>query len=353
MQLAEIIGLRPVACAGLLVTLTRRCPMSCAHCSTASTMADGHVSRAALLRFFGTFRPAGRPEVVIMTGGEPMLRPRLVAQLAEQARGSGARSVVLTGAFFARGGRIPDPVRRAVDAVDHCSVSLDAYHERQVPRADVFALLHRLLGRGVAVSLHVTGTGRDDPYLADVTSQVSRRFGAQVPMLVSELRAIGRAASWRTAIEQAAAATVEPCTLAAWPVVAVDGTITACCSQDVVDGPERPGHLRLGHIASESWAEIRRRSAGSAALRLLRTAGPRYLCDDPLDVGALTPARYCATCHALDRGSVTVQRRLAVAAGPVGQLLDEDAARHQVGRGAAGFVRRYGVARYADLVAPA
>lgn len=351
MELAEIIGLRPVRCAGLLAGITRRCPMSCAHCSTASTMAGEQPGGDPLLRFFGTFTRQDRPEVIIFTGGEPMLRPRLVAELASLARASGARSAVLTGAFFATSGRFPGPVRRALDAVDHCSVSLDAFHESQVPRRDVFALLRRLLDRDIAVSLHIVGTGPADPYTDDVTADVLRTFGETVPMLVSDVRALGRAAGWHGAVGAAATAgRMAPCLLAAWPVICFDGTVTACCNQDIVDGPRRPAHLRLGHIATDSWPRIRQLSVSSPALRLLRSAGPGHLTGDPV-TAPLGPAEYCAACQALDGNAPVVARRLAFAAGPAGDLADREAGRIAAGRGPVDFVRRYGSARHADLVA--
>src|SRR4051812_21070573 len=111
MDLVEIIAARPVPGAGLIVTVTNRCPMSCAHCSSSSTMAAGGPREADLLRFVRTFDTETRPNVLLMTGGEPLLRPRLVTELARSARRAGARSAVLTGAFFARGGALPDQIR--------------------------------------------------------------------------------------------------------------------------------------------------------------------------------------------------------------------------------------------------
>lgn len=359
MELAEIIALRPITCAGLLVSLTRRCPLACAHCSTASTLSGEQLESGSLLRFVSTFQPRDRPEVIMLTGGEPMLRPRLVADVAELARAAGTRSAVLTGAFFARGGRFPAAIRRAAQAVDHFSVSLDAYHEAEVPRRDVFRLLRALLDARVAVSLHITGSGAADPYLDDVTSDVVATFGGRVPMIVSEVRALGRAAGWRAAAGDAAAdaaapGLAEPCALAAWPVIAFDGTITACCNQDVVDGRRRPAHLRLGHIDTGTWSAVRNGSEGSGALRMLRTVGPRYLGGVPPrgPRGARSgPAAYCAACQGLDLSAADGAGLLAFAAGPAGELLDREAGRIQARRGPAGFVRRYGCARHADLVA--
>ncbi|MFD9245936.1 radical SAM protein, partial [Streptomyces sp. NPDC059556] len=194
MDLAELIGLRPVPCGGLLVALTRRCPMSCAHCSTASSMtASEEPDQRQLLRFVDSFGVEDRPEVVMLTGGEPLLLPELAARVAGLARAKGSRVALLSGMFFARGGRVPDRIMRTITALDHFSASLDVHHEREVPRADVLRALRAVLDAGIPASIHLTGTGTGDPYLAEVVADVRRVFGARMPMLVNEVRPRGPA----------------------------------------------------------------------------------------------------------------------------------------------------------------
>jgi hypothetical protein len=239
---------------------------------------------------------------------------------------------------------------RAVRTVDHFSVSVDAFHEREVPRADVFRLLRVVMAAGIPVSLHAVGTGPADPYLADLTAQIRRVFGGQVPMLVNTVRAVGRAAGWAGARPVAAdPGQVLPCAMAAWPVVAHDGVVLACCNQEVVDRRPAPAHLTLGHIARDGWPTIRSRALSSPMLRMIRTVGPLQILErfgadrQPPEHG------YCRTCHGLAAPSNALER---LAGGPVGELLDRRAARVQYDAGPVAFVRRYGCARYAELVAP-
>ncbi|MFB7916694.1 radical SAM protein [Streptomyces sp. NPDC056061] len=351
MELAELIGLRPVPAGGVLITLTRRCPLRCAHCSTGSAPEVREEPGAdALERFVSSFTATDRPEVMMLTGGEPLLRPRLVAALARTARTVGTRTALLSGMFFARSeGGLPAPVRRAVSALDHFSASLDLPHEREVPRAAVFRAVREIRELGVAVSFHLTGTGRDDAYLADVTADIDRSFGGTVPSLVNEVRPFGRAASWarpaRTVPDDAGAL---PCAMAAWPVVAFDGTVLACCNQDTVDRRPAPPHLRLGHVEEDDWAAVRARSLGSPLLRLVRTVGPAHL-RSRWSPG--TPAgSYCGDCHRLGELPGVVAAAGAVATGAAGALLDLTAARRQHAQGPEALVRRHGCAAYADLV---
>ncbi|MCX4993674.1 radical SAM protein [Streptomyces sp. NBC_00568] len=352
MQLAELVGLRPVPCAGLLVTLTRRCPLRCAHCSTTSTMSAEEQPAGALLRFARTFTANDRPDVVMLTGGEPLLLPGLVSALAGTVRAAGARSALLSGMFFARGGRVPGRIRAAISAVDHFSASLDTFHEREISRAEVFGAVRKVLDSGVPASFHLTGSGPDDPYLADVTADIRRTFGDQVPMLVNEVRAVGRAAGWAAAgaMPTAAGPGVLPCAMAAWPVVAFDGTVVACCNQDVVDRRPVPAHLRLGHVASDDWAAIRARALGSPVLRMIRTTGPGHLYAR-YGTEPKVPEHHCTACRRLGERPALSEAVARAGAGPVGELLDREASRLQAQAGPVALVRRWGCAPYAPLVA--
>jgi pyruvate-formate lyase-activating enzyme len=350
-ELATLMGLRPIAAAGLLVTLTRRCPLSCAHCSTASTMAAEQVEAQRLRRFIASVSTETAPQVVLYTGGEPLLRPRLLMELAGLNRAAGSAAAVLTGGFFVRESSIPDQIWRALLSCDHVSFSLDAYHEAQVPRAGVFACLQALLDAGRKVSLHVIGQGSEDDYLADVTSAVLRRFGTHVPMLVSELRPVGRAANWLNGQPGATLdARPRPCSLAAWPVIAFDGTVLACCNQKVVDTRPVPEHLRLGHLDTDDWPAIQERLRCSPMLRMIRTAGPLHV---QARFGSETACTgYCQSCRQLSDDPAVVAGAARVAAGPVGELLDREVGLMQHRAGAASLIKRYGSPRYAELVSP-
>ncbi|QNE78760.1 radical SAM protein [Streptomyces finlayi] len=350
MELAELIGLRPVPCGGLLVALTRRCPMSCAHCSTGSSLSVSEQPEPErLLRFIGSFGTENRPEVVMLTGGEPLLLPEPVAGLAALARAAGSRVALISGMFFARGGRVPDRIMRAITALDHFSASMDVHHEREVPREDVLRALRAVLDEGIPVSVHLTVSGPDDPYLMDAVADVRRVFGGRVPMLVNEVRPLGRAAHHVRATPPGPDGSLaSPCALAAWPVVAFDGTVAACCNQWTVDRRPVPPHLRLGHIADDDWPTVRERSLGSPVLRMLRAVGPRRL--HGRYASSPAPAGYCGSCHALADRPEVLAGAAREAGGRVGELLDRISADEQRAAGPAALVRRLGCAPYAHLV---
>jgi pyruvate-formate lyase-activating enzyme len=351
-HLVDLLAHRLLPGAGVSLALTRRCPLSCAHCATNSMMSSEQVAGAVLLRFVDTFGTQDPPQLLAMSGGEPLLRPRLVQELAERAHAVGTASTVLSGVFFARGrGRIPAAIQAAIDELDHFSVSLDVFHEREVPRANVLRVLDTVLAGGTDVSIQVVGLSADDPYLEEVTDEVRRVFDDRVPMFVNTVKARGRAADWLDAplpapLEQASA---DPCMLASWPLVGWDGTITACGNDDVVDGPA-PEHLRLGHAATDGWPQIQARCRASSMVRAIRLYGPEQMAER-FAAAATCSGDFCTTCMALSDDRAVEPLVSEVMARASTALLEKLVLDTQQRAGAITFARRYGTARYAELTA--
>lgn len=352
MHLVELLSLRSVPAAGISLGLTRRCPLTCEHCSTNSTMTSEQFPAELFVRFVETFCAADRPEVLAMSGGEALLRPELVRELASRARKVGTRSTVLSGLFFARAASIPPAIKSAIEAVDHFSVSIDVFHERQVPRVEVFRVLETVLRGGTDVSMHVVGRDADDPYLEDVVGAVRRAFGDQVPMLVNGLSSFGRARAWLTRKIRSGPEEISidanPCAMAGWPVVGFDGTIVACGNDEVLE--DVPAHLRLGHASTDDWATVKARSVHSTMVRAIRLFGPEYIAGRFRDA-PLACDGYCDTCMKLSGDPALEAQVDRVMSKPSTALLEEAASALQQRAGALAFARRYGLPRYAELAA--
>jgi hypothetical protein len=312
-------------------------------------MAGSDPDSAAVLRFIGSFTAAERPEVVALTGGEPLLRPAVVEEVAQRCHAVGTRVHVLTGMFFARGSRVPGRIREALLSVDHVAASLDRFHEAEVPRAAVFRVFAELVAQGQDVSLQVVGLDGQDPYVERLVQDVRREFRDRVPVLVSAVRPEGRARAWMPADgvpAHEAEPEPRPCTMAAWPVVCSDGRITACCNQKVVDG-RGPAHLSLGHAATLGWPEIAARCRRDVVLRAIRSLGPPAL---SRLAGTRACGGYCQTCHALaDAPDLPAAVEDSIRPELL-ELMDGCVAAVQRGAGAQRFAERFGTPGYAELV---
>jgi hypothetical protein len=67
----------------------------------------------------------------------------------------------------------------------------------------------------------------------------------------------------------------DPCDRATWPLVGYDGTVYACCNQDLVERA-RPAHLVVGHAKTDPWPLLRSRLLGDPLLRTIRGLGPGF-----------------------------------------------------------------------------
>jgi pyruvate-formate lyase-activating enzyme len=350
-HLVDIINSRTVPAAGLYITLTRRCPLGCEHCATNSLLSSEQHSAEPFERFVATFTPQEHPDLVWFTGGEPLLRPALLRALAGHSRAVGAGTALITGGYFARDtGKVSSAVWAALTAVDHVAFSLDVFHERKVARSAVFATASRLLEAGQDVSFQVLGTGPADPYLREVTDGIRTTFNERVPALVVQLDSVGRGKDL-VALRSGHGSrgrTAAPCTMASWPVIGFDGTVVACCNQEVVDGPA-PSHLRVGSAATDDWRQVATRMRTDAVLRSLRVVGPEYLTVS--GGGDLVPGqRYCGTCRGLTADPAALAAAARLAARPTFAAVEEQVVSLQAGAGAHGFAARHGISEYADLV---
>ena len=347
MHLTQILSRRSVTGAGVYYAITRRCPLSCRHCLTSSTMAVPDNDVDHFLRLTATFGAADRPDLVLMSGGEPLLKAATVAKVAQLARRRGVASYLLSGMFFARRSRVPAPIREAIGAVDHFAASLDAFHEEEVPRTAVLETLGALAAEGRQVSLQVVGRDDADPYLAEVIADVERVLGRSVPVLVGHVAPVGRAAAWLPALDLGPASPVgparpSPCEMATWPVVRHDGRVVACVNQDAVEAEPTPAHLLLGDARVEPWSAVASRLRTRRLLRAIRTVGP-----EALAAGACSGGQ-CATCRTLPVEAGAEAGR--VVGGERSSPLEEATSALLRADGPVGFARRHGSARYAELV---
>jgi molybdenum cofactor biosynthesis enzyme MoaA len=110
--------------------LTRRCNMTCGHCSVASgPQVKGEPAEADLLGYLRQAATAGVRSIQL-TGGEPMLREPLVLRLLHECQRLGLASAMTTNGFW---GRTLADARRRLHTLRGAglvvlTVSYDRYH---------------------------------------------------------------------------------------------------------------------------------------------------------------------------------------------------------------------------------
>ncbi len=145
--------------------LIRRCNLNCIHCYSLSTDVDfpGELTTAEVFRVMDDLK-AARVPVLILSGGEPLLRPDIFAV------SSRAKALGFYVGLSTNGALIDEPMADRIAAVgyDYVGVSLDgigAVHDRfrRVPGAFAASLagIRHCRARGIKVGLRFTVTERN------------------------------------------------------------------------------------------------------------------------------------------------------------------------------------------------
>ena len=249
------------------------------------------------VRFVDTFTVDDHPELLAISGGEAFLRPAL---LQRPRRARGPRRLQDRGPVgHVLGEGPPDPA--ADQARDRRAGPL-LLQPRRLPRA-----------RGQAGPTSTARSTRCSPR-ARTSACTSSAWTPTTPTSSSAPRrsasasttacrcsstASARAAAPRSGTRTSAPEPSDepsPCALAAWPLVAFDGTVVACGNEDVVDGPA-PAHLRLGHANVDGWPADPRALAdvGTCSARSARSAPSTSLARH--GSATIVCNGYCQTCR--------------------------------------------------------
>lgn len=298
------------------VMVTRRCTMTCAHCSVESSPSVAHPGpeESALLALVEDAAEAG-VAAINFTGGEPMVRDRLVIRLMREAYARGIHSGLTTNGYW---GRKPEHAAELLDALlsaglARLTISYDRYHaEFQGPEPAV-NIVRAAAARQLTVHINITRM-RGDADLDAITSpfdgfpNVMLRFYDVQPV---GFAAIGlRDEDWRGSVDGF-------CNACESPAITDDGRVTACNGPAYFTPPDNP--LQIGSLADTPLPELLRRHENDPLLDTIRTSGPAYLRDllKTLPEGAAFPWReqyrgMCDLCLHLNSspGAVKALRRV-------------------------------------------
>ena len=259
----------------LALMLTRRCNMTCAHCSVESGPdVRGEPDEAVLL---DRVRQAGAAGVrtLQLTGGEPMLRPDVARRLCREARRLGMAVTMTTNGFW---GKKPEPARRTVAALARAglgalTVSYDRYHADFQGLEPVLNIAAAAQDLGVPMAVNVVRVADD----AEVTPIIEGlRAHPEVRLRLYDVQPVGRARELpaETLREEQAGF----CAACASPALTEDGRMLACNGPAFSAPPGSP--LHVGSLREASLGELLARHAADPILDTIRTGGPARLRDE-------------------------------------------------------------------------
>lgn len=253
MRHLEIERIRQTRGASLLLFITDRCPVACAHCSVDSRPDSPMISDFELLgELLQGICQLESVEVVGISGGEPFTERRGLTLACEALKRNNKSIVIYTsGVWATKENKEP---RWIVDILKSCStvyLSTDSFHQNRVPVEHFQRAALDIVKAGawlVVQTLEVEKTttllervfGSDLSECAEVVGITPLRNGRGHDLF--ELNALQPASAMGT------------CSLAITPVIRYDGNITSCCNEDIIMGK---GPARFRSVA-RSGSDLRR-----------------------------------------------------------------------------------------------
>jgi hypothetical protein len=255
--------------------VTRRCNMSCGHCSVESSPhVKAEPSEADLLDYVRQAAAAG-VQTLQITGGEPMLREKVVLRLLRECKQLGIAAVMNTNGFWGKGRtearRWLKALRRA--GLNALTVSYDRYHaEFQGPQA-VLHIAQAAKELNFPVNINIVRVAAE-PELPQLIAPFEGN--ASVALRFYDVQPVGRARrlpadSLRSEVEGFCGACFSP-------AITDDGRVTACNGPSYFMGPQSP--LFIGSLRELPLQVLLERHQQDPILDTIRTFGPSRLRDE-------------------------------------------------------------------------
>jgi hypothetical protein len=313
----EIERIRRQAGASVLLFITDRCPVGCAHCSVNSRRDSPTIHDYAEFRSLVTSlcdMPALK--MVGISGGEPFTERRGLSYAVDRLAAAGINIVVYTSGIWGRSERTPSWIRKVLRSVSCVFLSTDAFHGARIDERTFVAAARGIVDEASPLVVQVLDRREmvdRAHHLLDVA--FGEEWGDFAEVNVVPPLPYGRGASQFTRARPVAARTFGPCALVRAPVARYDGTVSACCNERVIMGlgPDRLRRQAEAGDVDAALAELR----SDHLLRLIGTVGPGALTGlaEFSDLESEQFSSICDLCwQIVDRGSGSNLSRLADAA---------------------------------------
>jgi len=296
LTLDEIVRARDTPGRSLLLFLTDRCPVGCAHCSVDSRRDSPSISDHALLaELVAAICADSERQVIGISGGEPFVERRGLSLAVDALAGAGKDVVVYTSGVWARGGESPAWIRAVLRAASCVFLSTDAFHAASIGEQRFVSAARSIAAEGTPLVVQVMD-------LQDQVGAARRLLGlafgadwpAQAELSLTPSLPYGRGAEVFALAPLRSVPTLGRCPALSAPVVRYDGQVIACCNEQVIMG-HGPSRLRRTCRSGAELAQVLAAMRQDPLLRLLSVAGPAGVAAHP-GYEDLTAGAYRGVC---------------------------------------------------------
>lgn len=296
MKHREVEQIRRERGRSMLLFLTDRCPVGCAHCSVDSRPGSPTITDYGLFAEIVDWI-SGRAgiEVVGISGGEPFVERRGLLLASRRFSETGKRQVVFTSGVWASRDGTPEWVREVLRRCSCVYLSTDSFHAPGVDDARFVRALCSVAAAGAWIVVQAlddgSTTGRVEALLREAFGESADLY-AEVNRIAPLANGRGRDVFAHTSRHRGE--DFGPCALALSPMIRYDGMVTGCCNESVImgHGPER---LRRRASSGEEVGQAVARFHNDPLLRVIAGAGLGALTLHPR-FAALAGAEFAVNC---------------------------------------------------------
>jgi MoaA/NifB/PqqE/SkfB family radical SAM enzyme len=298
-------------------SVTRVCPLRCAHCCASAGPDKEHakLDPGLALRIAEQLPDLAALGVRYLdfTGGEPTLMSAFISVIAKAARTSGMRTGIVTAAHWAADEKRANFVLDQLNDVDEWDISTDEHHLPFVSLATVQRAFEMLRARGKDPLIRIAHGAQLNHAEAEIIDRCHAFAGERIGF--QRIDGVGRAEGL---VPLRRVEVQSPCP-ATGPIVQPDGRVAPCCANISYEQGNHP--LWVGNAYREDLTDIVMRWRTHPLFQALRVWGfsavVQWLREDGHHPGALGRGAVCSDCMLLVRDEA-----LAAAAAQAAARLD-------------------------------
>ncbi|MBC8508086.1 MAG: radical SAM protein [Anaerolineales bacterium] len=242
----EMLRRTPLATMGIFTS--SYCPVGCAHCAVSASSDSLAPSPDLLMRGVEEMVQVSELKAVAITGGEPFAEFELLESLVDTMHKANKRVVIYTSGYWGKSD-VLQQVSPVLQFADGLVLGIDLYHRAHIPAEDLINALRTAKEFEVWVTAQVISGIDGEAHLAYARQLFQNAFGPEwhqdahiieMPPLPS-----GRA-EHIDSFNQFNGSYAERCYSVNGPTLLRDGTLAACCNEDIVlhNGPDA---LKIPH----------------------------------------------------------------------------------------------------------
>jgi pyruvate-formate lyase-activating enzyme len=255
--------------------VTRRCNMSCAHCSVESGPKAGNQPTLESLLKIVDDAAKNKIQGLLITGGEPMLRENEVIIIMNRCKELGLSLSMTSNGFWGKTPeRASETLKKLVDAgLKQISISYDRYHAEFQGPEPALNIARAAKQLNLTFNIGITRT-QDETDLREIVAPFDEVPSAMLRFY--DVQPIGRARDFDLS-------TLRPqlkgfCNACFSPAITEDGRITACNGPAYFSPVHSP--LVLGSLEKEQMETLLKRHQNDPILETIRTFGPVKLLEE-------------------------------------------------------------------------